>query len=840
LLGILIGNLSAEEKRVQPPEDQATRETVGLEVPGQGMFGEACLRAKRVYKDPSAKQERSPVIDGKLDDACWQKGWRKSIDSGPVVVENFHALNAPLGRVAKTKAYVCYDDEALYIAWECYDKGLEMGNTVHTLNYVDSSVKTTAASVPGQKKGPYTWDRRVHVMLDTVGDKNGDQLYNFFSNPAGLAYTTKSMGLEWNGVFDLRTSVGKDVWYAEMRIPYSGLNLFPKTPEFWRIDFERIMPGYIVWGGSSECTLDAGLMVPLGLPRLDFSEYCYQVEMRVPPRYFLGKHAIKVKVKNTSDRGSKVLAKPVLMTPRKERIPGAAIPVEVRAKEEKEISLEHEITMRGEHELVVELTDPASKKLVCSSERYSLTVPEILECALMEPHYRATIYATDPIEKVVVEGTVTPDEGKDLKAMEVSAELVGVENNTKLNEAKAILTDAGRFELVFPAKDLKEGKYVVSVKLRNANKSLSEKRVEFQKVPPAANEVVIDKNGNLLVNGKPFYPRGPFSGGKPEELKNFGMNCSGAAASTKQDLDALEAAGLKGFYRLCNYRFKKDFVAVHVSAVKDHPALLGWYLIDEPSGAGVIPDRMFGQAPSLKEQYEELRRLDPYHPVMITDYTPDVYKVYEPVLDILNPDIYPIHAVRNVPLEWVAKCLDRANKVLAEARRDGRGIKMLCYTPQAFGGPSGDWGRWALPSPAEMRCQTYLGVTLGMKGILYYLWAPNWIDTPCWREIRKLSGELNELAPILAGSDPGSKVVANPGGEVHVLLKEYEGAYYLIAVNAANTAKTIEFSVPVPQGFDEFVLTLPYEGDRGVEIKKGRFSDHFDAYEAHVYRMELK
>jgi hypothetical protein len=112
---------------------------------------------------------------------------------------------------------------------------------------MDSSVKVKVASLPDQKHGPYPWDRRVHVSLDTVGNKNSDHFYNFFANPSGLAYTTRSMGLKWDGMYDLKTSVGSNVWYAEMRIPYSSLNLYSKTPEFWRIDFERIItPGYVV------------------------------------------------------------------------------------------------------------------------------------------------------------------------------------------------------------------------------------------------------------------------------------------------------------------------------------------------------------------------------------------------------------------------------------------------------------------------------------------------------------------------------------------------------------------------------------------------------------------
>jgi hypothetical protein len=810
-----------------------------MEVPGQGLFGEGCLMAKRVYQEPGKGQQQAPVIDGKLDEDCWCAGWAKGIDAGPIVVENFHLLNNASKAVAKTKAYVCYDDEALYVAWECYERGLLTGGSA---SRADGRVQHTTSAIPDQKHGPYPWDRRVNVTLDTVGDKNSDRFYRFYANPAGLAYTTRSMGLKWNGVYELKTSIGKNVWCAEMKIPYSSLNLFPKTPEFWRIDFERIVPGYIVWGGTSECHLDPGLMPPFLLRGLEFSEYCYQVKVAEAERYLLGRNTAKAKVRNTGSKERKLVARVVLMSPGKGKSVSAAVPLELRGNEEKEIVFGYETKARGEHELIVQLSDAATNRLVCSSERHFFTVPEVLECALMEPHYRATIYASDPVEKIVVEGTVTPGPGSQLDNMEVQGELVAAENNRNLKQEVLSLRHDGKFTAFFSAEGLEDGRYYVAIKLKEGAKLMAEKKVQFRKVPPGANEIIADKNGNTLINGKPFFLLAPFVGDadKVAAFKDLGFNCSGWARNRKQ-LDELQAAGLKGFYHIFVHSQEKDYLAKYVNALKDHPALLGWYVFDEPSGVGFVPDKPRGNMKSLKEQYEEIARLDPYHPVIISDYIPDVYEVYEPVADVLCPDLYPIHAVRNVPLEWVANGLDRANRASAVGRKAGRGIKMIWYIPQAFGARPCEWGRWAVPTPEEMRCQVYLGVTQGVNGIVYYMHFPNADYCPPLEEIKKLNAELAGLVPVLfAAPKSNLKVTATPPSEIHTLLKECEGTYYLFAVNSGKSERNVTLTVAVPQGYANCEATLPYEQERRIEVKGGKINDSFPSHGARLYKIKPK
>lgn len=47
-----------------------------------------------------------------------------------------------------------------------------------------------------------------------------------------------------------------------------------------------------------------------------------------------------------------------------------------------------------------------------------------------------------------------------------------------------------------------------------------------------------------------------------------------------------------------------------IRALKDHPAILSWYVADEPEGQGI-------SAETLEEIYDVIRAEDPYHPISL-------------------------------------------------------------------------------------------------------------------------------------------------------------------------------------------------------------------------------
>ena len=81
---------------------------------------------------------------------------------------------------------------------------------------------------------------------------------------------------------------------------------------------------------------------------------------------------------------------------------------------------------------------------------------------------------------------------------------------------------------------------------------------------------------------------------------------------------------------------KRELLVKEIEAFRDHPALLAWYIADEPTGNKIIPD-------SLIKIYDMVKKLDPWHPVSIVFMAPFMSsKQYADALDIVMADPYPV------------------------------------------------------------------------------------------------------------------------------------------------------------------------------------------------------
>ena len=177
-------------------------------------------------------------------------------------------------------------------------------------------------------------------------------------------------------------------------------------------------------------------------------------------------------------------------------------------------------------------------------------------------------------------------------------------------------------------------------------------------------------------------------------------------------------------------------LTAQIDAFKNHSALFGWYLADEPDGQGIAPSL-------LQPKYDLIKKLDPNHPVSMV-FCAGGAKNFIQGLDLIMVDPYPIPGS---PAASVASTL-RSVEIL------GKPIMMV---PQAFGGGE-NWARG--PSLREERLMTYLGLLHDCTAIQYFVRsAPLAFPyaAAAWSEIRKIAAEVQAIAPALAG---GVKVLS--------------------------------------------------------------------------------
>ena len=372
--------------------------------------------------------------------------------------------------------------------------------------------------------------------------------------------------------------------------------------------------------------------------------------------------------------------------------------------------------------------------------------------------------------------------------------------------------------------------------------------------------VKLDAQGNILVEGRPFFPIGIYHVDTPEHLrmvKSAGFNTIETTADRAVELrDALERERV--FVIAHGGGVETESVRATVELLKDHPMLLAYYPLDEPE---------LNEVPLAKARaaYRLFRKLDPQRPVFTVIARPDEYDRWKATCDILGVDPYPIpHA----PPVRVAEYMDRAAASISrlpgqgseDNQRAASGYRAVWGIPQAF-----DWDFYrednALskpkhllrPTEAEMRLMTYLEVIHGAKGIIFYCLVGyggyNTIENPVqWKALRRLARELARLSPALVGPDAAWKLEAKPPEGIHARAKRWGDDILILAANPQDVEKEVTLRLLLPkerqQAAGQGAAQLPDSAEvmferRTVKFQKGVIADRFDAYDVHVYLVKM-
>jgi DUF1365 family protein len=157
------------------------------------------------------------TFDGKLNEPFWQNAQ---------AINNFTQRELDFGKPAteKTKVAVVYDKLALFIGVWCYQ----------------SPEKIIAKFL--QRDFDYDTEDNFEVIISPFNDKRNG--YLFVINPNGaradlLVSGQESSNINWNGVWDAKTSITGDGWFAEIRIPFNTLQFRKADAHIWAINFER-------------------------------------------------------------------------------------------------------------------------------------------------------------------------------------------------------------------------------------------------------------------------------------------------------------------------------------------------------------------------------------------------------------------------------------------------------------------------------------------------------------------------------------------------------------------------------------------------------------------------
>ncbi len=164
------------------------------------------------------KLEGKIRVDGKLTEPAWKKA-----AVIPYLTQQEPLENSPA--TEKTRVYIFYDRDFLYIGVECFDSEPD---------------KITAFWM--KRDFPIRDDDYVEVLIDPFNDRRN--AYVFAVNPNGAKFdglvinNSERVYPAWDGIWYAAASRDGKGWYAEMVIPFKTLSFNPKT-KVWGFNIMR-------------------------------------------------------------------------------------------------------------------------------------------------------------------------------------------------------------------------------------------------------------------------------------------------------------------------------------------------------------------------------------------------------------------------------------------------------------------------------------------------------------------------------------------------------------------------------------------------------------------------
>jgi len=174
--------------------------------------------AKTWYDDvallgtPRAEAVRgTPKLDGELSDACWAE---------ERAIRDF-VLHTGAGLPGeKTRAWLAYDDENLYVAFRCP-------------HAAGAKLKAEATEHDGN-----TWlDDSIEVFLDPWHGHS--DYYQFCVNWRGLIRDSRGRAPGWESGARAAARDGAEAWTVEVAIPYGNLGLNMDVGKVWGVNLVR-------------------------------------------------------------------------------------------------------------------------------------------------------------------------------------------------------------------------------------------------------------------------------------------------------------------------------------------------------------------------------------------------------------------------------------------------------------------------------------------------------------------------------------------------------------------------------------------------------------------------
>jgi hypothetical protein len=744
-----------------------------------------------------------PSIDGTIGPA-----WTNSPSYDSFVLFNGNKPSVP------TTLRLLYDEKNFYILYRCAEPKIK-------------ELKTQ----PRQHKGDVWRDDSVDFFLIPVPGSTTPVGYHFIANASGSTYNEKisyprNIDAAWDAPWKAVASTDSQGWTLSMEIPWSALGLAgPPAGGCIEGNFGRVRKpvpensALYPSGGFQNINNKVVIKLAKSAPGIQGPAWSQdEKDGRLNAEFSLlnpfRQDTAQLEVRGA---GARLAAKNVNM------IGGKAVPVK--------LSMPAPDNPEG---CPVQLLVKSSN----GKDIYFASVPFMAAGAKKDLALDVEQLYYYPGENPVIKVNSRVTGKLELKVVK--------KGSNNVVSRKELVLKPGAVEVKLNGSDIKsEGDYTVIGTVKGKKETIG-----FGIVPPArwprvdVKNVSLGAEGTILVNGSPYFPVDMYHALVEDypDMAYLGFNTVSSGWNTLdvllKELDAAHANGI-----LCNLGMpdrgygdrlaKRETYKAKVEGIKNHPALLLYHLVDEPAVSFY---------PTLEKGYRYIKELDGNHLQYCTlpnfmGYPDYIIDSAGRNRDIYAPDIYPFDCY---PVTAVS---DGMRICTAAAKRAGWS-KGVIYV-----GPCFEWlPTYRMPKPDELRLVTYLAVINGTKGLSWYSYREPGLEKagvgyglhmPRATKIRscfkRLNSELCRLYPAICAPTPAQVFQAKPVEGLEFVLKEGRDAWYLIAANTDTKAKNVTFSQKEKTISDRPVEV--FSEYRSLKMAGGAFTDSFEPYAVHIYKI---
>lgn len=772
--------------------------------------------------------KEAPILDGRFDDSCWQKlKW----NSGFRYLQTLEKANPD------TRFKMFHDGKKLYVAIEAFEP--EIGKVRKEPVIFDSATVWLNDSI----ELFLCTDSRKQFFYQLTMDVAGQHFDARYEDNNAGGYKSDAL---WDSGVEIKTSESAGCWRLEVALPLGMLEFQSGEWSFnlvrnRTLSSPRQLSSFAPNPGTGHARPE--IFLPLRPEQFPANAYVFRIDRMMTEFRRIGaeKYAADIQMHISSRAKAMRILKPRirLLSPEGKIIAEKSGKVELPAGKFADPKITLDEIAPGAYLLECVLFDNHSKPALLAGTRQTVLLEYApVSIVTISPAYRDMIFASMPDK--TIEARIN---FKDFIGMPFSVELSG--KNGMVLERRRFPAAKDTQTVKFDASKLPDGIYRLSVNGGNEKNPVTVVK-NIRKLPPHPGEVWLNASGIAHIDGKPFFPFGWYGhddADAPKAHLNSVLDTAlySSPESLNRAFERRQKLGEKmlifpyqefnprGGWNLFSEKKRnggltpeqRAYLKKFIPTIRNNPALLGYYLADEPENRDNNP-RWY------REVYELLRELDPWHPCIMLNWGPGGMRRFYESCDILLPDCYPTYyedgstgKPRHCSSEWA---------IVATS------LRPAWFMPLAASWPARNRQnvRGVPPTYDELRCQIFQALIHNVKGFNLYAYFESQRFASLMLGPDAIGITLQQLRDyFLPDSVPGAVQVRTQPEVSHFQagFKREAGKQCLIAVNTAMRKVRATFTFKVPVNGRLFAAGE----NRSVSLKNNSFTDDFLPGETHIY-----